>query len=68
MHAKTTALLPFTALFLAASASAQTDPGIFREGEPLPHLLLPTIDGSRTLDLAALAEGKKVLLLQFASW
>mgnify|MGYP001818457664 CR=1 FL=1 len=66
MHVKT--LLPLAALLLAGSAAAQMDPGVFREGEPLPHLVLPTIDGTQTLDLAELADGKKVLLIQFASW
>lgn len=68
MPAKTKTILPLAALLLAGSTSARQDPGLFREGEPLPHLVLPTIDGATTLDLAALAPGKKVLLIQFASW
>lgn len=36
-------------------------------GQPHPALRLPTIDGARTLDLAEL-RGKKVLLIEFASW
>lgn len=68
MLAKTTTLLPLAALLLAGAAPGQTDPDVFRVGEPLPHLVLPTLDGSTTLDLAQLGEGKKVLLIQFASW
>ena len=36
-------------------------------GKSHPSLRLPTIDGKQTIDLRALA-GKKVLLIQFASW
>ena len=56
------------ALLFAGTSMAQRGPGLFRTGEPLPHLELPTIDGSTTLDLAELGQGKKVLLIQFASW
>ena len=38
-----------------------------RVGKHHPALRLPTIDGQETIDLRALA-GKKVLLIQFASW
>ena len=38
-----------------------------RVGKRHPALRLPTIDGKETIDLRALA-GKKVLLIQFASW
>jgi hypothetical protein len=56
-------------LFGVASptASAQRGGGVFRQGQPLPDLELPTIDGKRTINLADLG-GKKVLLIQFASW
>ncbi|MEM1448440.1 MAG: hypothetical protein AAF957_11935 [Planctomycetota bacterium] len=36
-------------------------------GARIPDLELPLIDGSGTFDLASL-RGKKVLLVQFASW
>ena len=51
----------------APTAAAQRDAGVFRQGQPLPNLELPTIDGERTINLADLS-GKKVLLIQFASW
>lgn len=50
---------------LAAPAFAQDE--VFVEGEPLPDLELPTIDGTRTLNLAEL-RGTPTLLIQFASW
>ncbi len=34
---------------------------------PYPTLRLPTIDGKQTIDLMQFA-GKKVLLIEFASW
>ena len=40
---------------------------VWRKGRPLPELRLPTIDGDRTIDLAEL-RGKKLLLIEFASW
>ena len=51
----------------ASPANAQRGVGVFRQGQPLPDLELPTIDGERTINLADLG-GKKVLLIQFASW
>lgn len=38
-----------------------------RAGAVLPPLRLPTIDGDRTIDLADYS-GRRVLLIQFASW
>lgn len=69
-------LAPLAAAALAAMTSAPVPAqrgGVLRAGEPLPHLELPTIDGERTIDLAdfvasAGGAGKKVLLIQFASW
>ena len=58
------------ACFLAAAtptAGAQQGARVFRQGQPLPDLELPTIDGKQTINLADLG-GKKVLLIQFASW
>jgi hypothetical protein len=54
-------VLPLLALAHAAPAQA------WREGEPLPALRLPTIDGKATVDLRALC-GKRTLLIEFASW
>ena len=50
---------------LAASSAAQNTP--YRVGEPLPELRLPTIDGQQTVDLAQF-RGKRLLLIEFASW
>lgn len=36
-------------------------------GRPSGDLVLPTLDGSRTVDLATY-RGRKVLLIEFASW
>lgn len=59
------------AVALAASLQAQ---GIDRvrtigteEGQFYPDVELPTIDGKRTLRLSEL-RGKRLLLLDFASW
>ena len=41
--------------------------GLFEEGRLVPDLELPTIDGKGSVSLRDLA-GKRVLLLQFASW
>jgi hypothetical protein len=49
-----------------ANSSAQQS-GLFAQGQLLPDLELPTIDGSRRINLAELP-AKKVLLIQFASW
>lgn len=56
---------------IGASVSAggrNTDAGgIFVKGRPTPGLELPTIDGRSTVDMATLL-GRKVIVLQFASW
>ena len=52
-------------LLTCSAAAAQNTP--YRVGEPLPELRLPTIDGQRTIDLAEL-RGKRLLLIEFASW
>ena len=64
--------LALALLEVAAPARAQSDPapeetGIFRVGQPVPPLELPTIDGRSTIHLASLA-GQKAIVLQFASW
>ena len=43
---------------------APTTPQI---GEPIPDLVLPTIDGTQTIALSQY-KGQKVLLIVFASW
>ncbi|MBC8404740.1 MAG: hypothetical protein H8E15_05915 [Planctomycetes bacterium] len=49
-----------------ANSPAQ-ESGLFAQGQRLPDLELPTIDGSRRINLAELPS-KKLLLIQFASW
>ena len=51
-------------VLLLAAAPASADG--FKVGEPVPDLRLPTIDG-KTASLRGY-RGKKVLLIQFASW
>jgi hypothetical protein len=56
--------LAFAAVLLvvpAHAASAEEAP------VPLARLRLPTIDGASTIDLSTL-RGKKLLLIEFASW
>jgi hypothetical protein len=55
-------------LWTASVQASQDRPAsLLQQGHPLPGLVLPTIDGKGTVDLAEL-RGKKVLLIQFASW
>lgn len=56
-----------TALLASAAALPAGAQGPWRVGVPLPDLRLPTIDGERTIDLAQL-RGKKLVLIEFASW
>ena len=58
-----------TCLFLttlASSVGAQGKVG-WEDGNFLPDLELPTIDGSATIKLSEL-RGQRLLLIQFASW
>ncbi len=60
------------AAFCIALAGATTSPcpaqGVgLSEGDFLVDLELPTVDGERTIRLSSL-RGKKLLLVQFASW
>jgi hypothetical protein len=50
-----------------AQASAAADASAWRVGAPLPALRLPTIDGASTIALSDLY-GRKLLLVEFASW
>lgn len=57
-------------LGLVMATHAPLDPAAAAEpvvGKPHPPLRLPTIGRTQTIDLRSLA-GKKVLLIQFASW
>ena len=58
--------LPILALLLASAlpSAGAAEPQV---GALHPELRLPTIDGAQTVSLRAL-RGKRVLLLQFASW
>ena len=38
-----------------------------RVGEPYPDIRLPTVDGKETLSVSSF-RGKKLLLVEFASW
>jgi hypothetical protein len=57
------------ALILALVAgAAPASPQVGREvGQAFPDLELPTVDGSRTVRLSQL-RGRKLLLIEFASW
>ena len=67
------ATLTFAGQENGAPAVAPPDFGVLdpqtwvTEGRVVPDLELPLIDGSGVFDLASL-RGKKVLLIQFASW
>ncbi len=61
-------MLPRTLLvsmLLSSAAAAQGMP--YKVGERLPELRLPTIDGKETIDLVQF-RGKRILLIEFASW
>ena len=51
----------------SVSAHAQNQSGRATVGELLPDLELPTIDGTRTIQLSEL-RGQRLLLIEFASW
>ncbi len=61
MHTRTL----LVSVLLSSAASAQGMP--YRVGEPLPELRLPTIDAKETIDLVQF-RGKRILLIEFASW
>ena len=51
--------------FLLAAGMAHAKP--WKVGEMVPNVRLPTVDGKETVSLYGL-RGKKILLIQFASW
>ena len=57
--------IALAAALMTTAATAQSTP--WKTGQLVPELRLPTIDGSRTIALSEL-RGKKVLLIEFASW
>lgn len=58
-------LLPIAFSLATAAGAAAQEP--WKVGEPVPELRLPTIDGKETIDLSQL-RGKKLVLIEFASW
>lgn len=58
-------VLLLAVLLTCSTAAAQNTP--YRVGDPLPELRLPTLSGQRTIDLAQF-RGKRLLLIEFASW
>lgn len=60
-----TALLA-TALLLTPTA-ASAGPAQTAVGDPFPDLVFPTVDGEQTVRLSD-HRGKRVLLIEFASW
>lgn len=65
------ALLLASLILVGAGSAAAQDAGPKRArvkvGEMHPEVRLPTIDRARTVSLSGL-RGKKVLLIEFASW
>jgi hypothetical protein len=62
------ALIAVSTLAAGGPAGRSGDPaGIFVKDRPTPGLELPTIDGRSTINLGALV-GRRVIVLQFASW
>ena len=61
------ALALVAALAPAAPAADEHETPRAKVGEMLPDVRLPTIDGQRTVRLGDL-RGKKLLLIEFASW
>jgi hypothetical protein len=63
------ALLALATSSIAVTAADMPDvPKIGRDvGQMFPQIVLPSLDGKRTLALSDF-RGKKVLLIEFASW
>ena len=54
-------------IFIAMSTTETVQAGEPKVDELYPELRLPTIDGEQTVSIRGL-RGKKVLLIEFASW
>lgn len=52
---------------MSASPRAAARAGEIGVGKPYPEIRLPTVEGDRTLSLSSF-RGRKVLLIEFASW
>ena len=61
------AILCCAALIFVDVTSAQVAQYSPKVGEPHPDFILPSIDDGQPIQLSAL-QGKKVLLMHFASW
>lgn len=61
-------LVPLMAQAAATDSVTEIDPAVWTTtGARIPSLELPRVDGNGTVDLADL-RGRKLLLVQFASW
>jgi hypothetical protein len=66
MHAIVSAMFAFLVPPVAVAAAER--PTIGREvGQIHPEIVLPSLDGKRTLALSEF-RGKKVILIEYASW
>jgi hypothetical protein len=61
------AALLFPLLLGAAAMAAHAQDGVIEVGRPLPDRVLPTVEGEKTLSLSSF-RGRKLLLIEFASW
>ena len=62
-----TSILAACAATLALGSPALAGPYAPQVGQPHPDFVLPAIDGGKPVSLSDF-RGKKVLLIQFASW
>lgn len=58
-----------SALLICCGTAAMANPSRQQPevGQPFGPLVLPTVNGSQVIDLASF-HGRKVLLIEFASW
>lgn len=54
-------------LLLLGTPHAEAGPAQTQVGQPFPDLVFPTVDGEQTVRLSD-HRGKRVLLIEFASW
>ncbi|MEM9413891.1 MAG: hypothetical protein AAGA29_00250 [Planctomycetota bacterium] len=60
-------LLVCLLMTVATPTPATAGPAQTAVGEPFPDLVFPTVDGEQTVRLSD-HRGKRVLLIEFASW
>lgn len=58
----------FVVLILAAPLLAQSPMGQIEIGQPFPKIQLPLLDSGKLVDPFELFEGRKTVLVVFASW